>query len=199
MNSPLEIQIGKSLQEAWNIFLRAPEVFTLLTLGYLFLYYLFAHLAGAGLVITLAVNPLAVAAIFALAESDRTLGKADFSALGGLTTYFPQLMMASLVKAILVCFGFILFILPGIYLMVAYAFVYLFIVRQRKTFWEALEASRKLAQRDWFAVFGLWLFVWILFFSGFLLAGIGILVTAPLAILTLHCAFRHMNTVEVIG
>jgi uncharacterized membrane protein len=199
MTRTFDIQIGKSLQEAWNIFLRAPEVFTLLTLGYLFLYYVFAQLQGAGLVMTILVNPFAFAAVFVLADDDRASGKANFSALKALSPLLPQLVMIGLIKTILILAGLAFFILPGIYLAVSYTFVYLFVTQNGKTFWDALEASRKLVHEDWFAVFGLWLFVWILFFSGLLLAGIGILVTAPLAILTIYCAYRNLKRVEVIG
>ncbi|MGZ3695491.1 MAG: YciC family protein [Bdellovibrionota bacterium] len=194
-----EIKIGKALQNAWNIFLRAPEVFTVLTLGYFFVYYLCTMLQAPGLFLTVFLSPLASSAFFILAEGDRKTGKAEFAMLENLKPFIPQLVMVGLLTAIIVTLGFICFVIPGIYLSVCYTFAYLMVLQEGKTFWEAMEASRKLVQKNWFSVFGLWICFWLLFFSGFLLAGIGVLLTAPLALLMLYSAYRDIKGVEVIG
>lgn len=192
MKSPYEIHIGKALQNAWNIFLRAPEVFTILTLAYLLLYYVCAHLPFLGALLTLLVTPLFYPSVFLLAEQDRKNGKADFSVLKNVLPVAPQLLMVALLRTIFVTIGLICFLVPGIYLAVSYTFAQLIVLEEKKTFWEALEGSRALVRGNWFTVFGLWFFATLLFVSGFLLAGIGILVTAPVSILMLYCAYREI-------
>jgi hypothetical protein len=64
-------------------------------------------------------------------------------------------------------------LLPVIYLAVAFSWAPLFAVFHHLNFWEALETSRKIITREWFAVFGLFLaMMGLIILPGFLLIGL---------------------------
>lgn len=65
-------------------------------------------------------------------------------------------LMAMLILMILLTFaGYALFILPGIYLSVAYAFAPYLITEKGMGVWESLETSRKAITKFWWRYFGL--------------------------------------------
>lgn len=73
----------------------------------------------------------------------------------------------------------VLNLIPVVYLTVAFSFAYKFIVFCDMGFWEAIESSRKVITRRWFAVFGYYLLFMGLFFLATLLIAL-ILSAAPL-------------------
>lgn len=193
MQPRYEIQIGRSLQEAWQLFLLAPEIFTVLTLFDLFAIFALGWIPGLGLLLNLAVGALALPAFFLIADRLRTQGRASFGDLRELMHPAPQLLAIFVLKSIFLTVGFALLFLPGLFLATIYLFAELFALLHGRTFWEAMEASRRLAQANWFGCFGLLAFCGILAFSGALLAGIGLLLTVPLAALVLYSAFRQIT------
>lgn len=76
---------------------------------------------------------------------------------GDLFKYWPKLVpifITYLLMTLLTLIGFCLFILPGIYLSIAYLFALPLLVDKNLTPWEALEASRKAIHHHWGHVFG---------------------------------------------
>lgn len=74
-----------------------------------------------------------------------------------LFAYFklvPNLVILSIMSTVLLYIGLALFVLPGIYLMVAYAFAMPLMVEKKLSPWQALEASRRAVTHHWFSVFG---------------------------------------------
>lgn len=69
-----------------------------------------------------------------------------------------KLLLAAILVGILTAIGFILLIIPGIYLLVSYQFVFILIADKNLGVWEALEASRKTVHQNWFKYF-LWLVI----------------------------------------
>lgn len=61
----------------------------------------------------------------------------------------------SIVQMLLVGFGFLLFIIPGIYLAVSYILALPLLVDRRLGVWESLETSRRVIGTCWFRTFGL--------------------------------------------
>lgn len=99
--------------------------------------------------------------------------------------YFVQLLLASIVMAILIAIGFILLIIPGIYLAVAYGFTVPLIIERKMDFWQAMETSRKVITKRWFSFFGLGLLVFLINVAGVLPCLLGLLITIPLT----YCAY----------
>jgi hypothetical protein len=88
---------------------------------------------------------------------------------------FVVLLLTSVVIAIIVFIGFVLFVIPGIYLLIRFAFVDPVVVLERKGVGEALVRSWTLVQGAWWRVFGIGLLVFVLLglASGALSAALG--------------------------
>ena len=68
--------------------------------------------------------------------------------------YWLPMLVISIVMSILITIGVILLIIPGIYLAVAYSLVYwILVIHPKESFWNILEASRKIVTRHWFKFF----------------------------------------------
>lgn len=97
-----------------------------------------------------------------------------------------KLSLAALMIYIMTVIGFLLFILPGIYLSIAYIFTLPLIADRGMDVWEAMELSRKAVTKHWFKVFGLFLLLSITMALGALVLGIGLIWAVPLLFVTLY-------------
>ncbi len=97
-----------------------------------------------------------------------------------------KLALAGILIYIMTIFGFLLLILPGIYLSVAYVFAVILIVDKDMEVWEAMEHSRKAVGKRWFKVGGLMSLLGLIMFLGVLALGIGIIWAVPLMFVTLY-------------
>jgi hypothetical protein len=97
-----------------------------------------------------------------------------------------RLSLAALLIYIMTVIGFVLLILPGIYLSIAYIFTLPLIADKGMDVWEAMELSRKTVTKHWFKVFGLFLLLSIIMTLGALALGIGLIWAVPLLFVTLY-------------
>ncbi len=103
--------------------------------------------------------------------------------------YFIALFLLIPVSALIISIGFMVFIIPGIYLSVGYTFAMLFIIFGKVDFWEGMELSRKMVGPEWFNIFILTLVLGLLNFIGALAFGVGLLFTIPISFCALYAAF----------
>ncbi len=105
---------------------------------------------------------------------------------------FWQVLLASLFIGLMVSFGFVLFVIPGIFGLGIWMFTFLFITDRGLDFWDAMEASRTVARKDYleFALFALVLLV--LNMCGVLAIGVGVLLTLPISFAAITCAYREL-------
>ena len=78
--------------------------------------------------------------------------------ISSVLNYFSMVLPLLLVYVamnVLILLGLLLFILPGIYLSIAYFFSYALVVGKGLGVWEAMELSRKTVTEQWFKFFGL--------------------------------------------
>jgi hypothetical protein len=99
----------------------------------------------------------------------------------GFNLAFMDLAMAGLVKWLLTTLGLILCILPGIYLAVGYVFALPLVIDKKMEFWTAMEVSRRVVHTQWWSTFALVIVLALVAFAGFLLCGVGALITIPLS------------------
>ena len=92
---------------------------------------------------------------------------------------FPQLLLAYFLMVIFIVAGFMLLVLPGIYLAVAYSFVLPLIVDKRLGVWEAMEISRKTITKQWFSFFGLGIIAVLFLLISAIPFGIGLIWSIP--------------------
>lgn len=107
----------------------------------------------------------------------------------GFTMFLP-LFLASLITGIFTLLGFILLVLPGIYLAVAYILVIPLIVDKNLDFWQAMEVSRRFVTRNWFPFFGFGALLFLINLLGVITCGVGTLITVPLTACAITCAYR---------
>lgn len=110
--------------------------------------------------------------------------------------YVPVILGGFLMYAF-TAIGMIACLIPALFVMGIYQFSYLFMVDRGMDFWEAMEASRMLAKKDYleFSLFALVLLV--LNLAGLLALGIGIFVTVPLTFASITCAYRDLAGLAV--
>jgi len=97
-----------------------------------------------------------------------------------------KLALAGLMTYIMTVIGFVLLILPGIYLSIAYIFTLPLIADKGMDVWEAMELSRKSVTKHWFKVFGLFFLLSLIMGLGTLVFGIGLIWAVPLMFITLY-------------
>lgn len=113
--------------------------------------------------------------------------------------YFPKmfnLFLTLLIMYIMVTIGFILLILPGIYLSVAYYMALPLVVEKGMGPWQALETSRKAISRHWFRMFGFFIVASIILAISIIPFGIGLIWTLPMFIIAYGIIYRNMFGVE---
>ncbi len=81
---------------------------------------------------------------------------------GFLAPHFKALFIAGIIKTGLTMMGFVLLIIPGIYLSFAYWLAMPLIIDRGLTPWQALELSRKAVTKVWFQVVGAYLIMTVL-------------------------------------
>jgi uncharacterized membrane protein len=103
--------------------------------------------------------------------------------------YYPlagKLALAGILIYVFTVIGFMLLIIPGIYLSVAYSFTVPLIVDKNMDVWEAMELSRKTVTKHWFKVAGLMGLLSIIMFISAIPFLIGLVWTVPLFFITMY-------------
>jgi hypothetical protein len=110
----------------------------------------------------------------------------------GFTKAFLPLVVIGLLYSVFVTVGVICLILPGIYLVVAYAFSAILAVDKGLGFWEAMETSRKVITRNWWHMLGLLLLCIPVLILGCLALGVGIFVAMPVVVGAIAYAYEDL-------
>ena len=114
-------------------------------------------------------------------------------AFAGFSLAFLPLMLASLVSSVLISLGFILCVMPGLYLMMAWwMFVPLLILDKQMEFWAAMELSRKVVNANLGRMIDLFLVTFLLTFAGGLLLCVGFFVMLVVSSAAIVCAYEDI-------
>jgi predicted Ser/Thr protein kinase len=114
------------------------------------------------------------------------------TAFSGFSNRFLHLFLGSFVPLVLTVLGFFCFLLPGIYLAVAWTFTLPLVIDKGLDFWSAMELSRKVVSRHWWKFFGFVIILLLLKFAGLLVLIVGFLVLAPIARAALMYAYEDL-------
>lgn len=101
---------------------------------------------------------------------------------GSVFNYFhraPTAILWYFLLTLMIMLGYLLFILPGIYLSFAYMFSLPLIVEKDMGAWRALEVSRKAVTRIWFRATGFLLLIMLLLTLGMIPLGIPLIWIVP--------------------
>ena len=110
----------------------------------------------------------------------------------GFNLAFLHLSLGGLVKALLTSLGFVLCILPGIYLGVGYVFALPLVIDKKMEFWPAMELSRRVVHAHWWSMFALVIVLAIVACAGVLACGVGALITIPVASASLMYVYEDL-------
>ena len=110
----------------------------------------------------------------------------------GFNRAFLDLTMAGLVKWLLTSLGLLLCILPGIYLAVGYVFALPLVIDKQMDFWTAMEVSRRVVHQHWWSIFALVIVLALVALAGFVLCGVGALISVPVASAALMFVYEDL-------
>jgi hypothetical protein len=108
-----------------------------------------------------------------------------------VTKNFWSVLVAMIVTCIVICVGFMLCLLPGIYLGVALSIVFCIMIFEGKGYSSAFSRSVKLINTNWWGTFGVFIVVTIIIYI------ISILFSIPGVILGFKSLFMNMKTGQV--
>jgi hypothetical protein len=110
----------------------------------------------------------------------------------GFGPSFGSLLGAYLVCMLLTGIGFILCIIPGIYLAVSWVFTIPLIIDKNMGFWEAMELSRKVVGKHWWKMFGFIVVLALLGIAGLLVCLVGVFVACAIGQIALLYAYEDI-------
>jgi uncharacterized membrane protein len=116
----------------------------------------------------------------------------DFSELFSGFNDFGQSLGLTLVMWILLAIGYICCILPGIYLGVAWWFAFFALSDRLGDFWNVMEMNRQAVTTHWWSALLFLIVIHLIAYAGLLACIIGVLVTAPLAMLMACSAYDRL-------
>ena len=197
-NEGYELQIGKYISEAFDIFKKNTGgfiLFTVLTFVVSFALGTIPHKIGS--IISFVISAPLNMGFVIVARKIRYNENYSFNDFFKGFDRFLDLFLAYLVVIIFVIIGMILLVLPGIYLAVAYAFVNCLVwFLYDGSITNTLERSRKLVSKRWWSFLGFFLVIFLLNVGGILCLGIGLLVTAPVSAISIYVCFEDLIGTE---
>lgn len=107
-----------------------------------------------------------------------------------------SILLTVILVYIMVIIGFVLLILPGIYLSLAYFMALPLVVEKGLSPWQAMEVSRKAITKRWFSFFFLGLLMFIILGVSMIPLGIGLIWTLPMMLICYGILYRNMFGVE---
>lgn len=107
-----------------------------------------------------------------------------------------KLIVAGILQTLLIMIGFLLLILPGIYLSIGYCMTIPLIVDRKMSPWQAMEASRKAIHREWWKIFGLFLILGLIVFLASLPLGLGLIWVWPMFVVCGALVYRTLFGIE---
>jgi len=107
-----------------------------------------------------------------------------------------NLFLCGLLMYLLIGLGLVLLVIPGLYLMVAFAMAIPLVVEKNMGPWDALMTSRKAVHHKWFNMLGFFGMTILVFLAGMLALFVGLIWAYPLVILAYAMIYRDMFGVE---
>ncbi|MFD2203618.1 hypothetical protein [Shivajiella indica] len=189
-----DFDIQNILERAWKMFLHQP----LLSMAYSMLIFSIQllsvlYLGDMAFLFALFLAPPFYSGFYLAANKisrGETLVYPDF--FKGFN-YYWSVFAIWLIGQIITAIGIFAFILPGIYLVVAYSFSVLMAIFGGFDFWTALEESRKLITVRWWKFLVFTLLLVIINLLGILTLGLGLLISVPITFYATYLVFEDIT------
>jgi len=162
--------------------------------------------AGSGVLSSLIVQLVVMALMYPFMAGVVMLGiersvdlPLSYKSVFGYFAYTLPLLGVAVLMSLLIAIGFILLIVPGIYLSLAYMFVVPLVVEKNLGIWAAMETSRKAVTRHWFKLFFLFLIMFVIVMISMIPLGIGLIWAYPMMIAMMGILYRDIFGVEAMA
>lgn len=113
-------------------------------------------------------------------------------------SYTLPIIIASICMTIAIALGFMLLIIPGIYLSIAYMFALPLIIEKNMDFWQAMETSRKAVTQHWFKLFFTAMLMGIIYLISIIPLGLGLIWTIPMFIALQGVLYRRIFGIDSV-
>lgn len=147
--------------------------------------------AALQITLTVALYPL-MAGVVMLGVRHSVGLKVNWKMAFGYFSCLLPLVIAALLSSVLTFVGFLLLIVPGIYLSIAYLLIFPLVVDKGMDPWQALEASRKAIHPCWFKVFGLYFVMTLICLLSMIPLGLGMIWTLPMFVMVSAILYREL-------
>lgn len=192
------VDIRGSLKEGWKLFTQRGWYFIGLFLAFVVLFIL---TAGDSAVVT-ALSYILYGGYFALLLKHARGERVVFDDLFSIDSRWISFAFLGLIKTVLILIGFLLLIIPGIYLSVRWMFAELLVIDKGLRPLEALKASSELTKGYRWKLFLFSLVMMILILVGFLALGIGAVVASIVsmfAIIKIYFTLSSQETRSIVS
>ncbi len=189
-----DFNISRVLQKGWGLFLAQPILsvaFTMLIFSISFLFFL--YLKDFSLLSSIFLMPPLYTGFYLIAyqirQNEPVVYPDFFKGFG----YYIPVVSIYLIGQILTAIGFVLLVIPGIYLAVAYSFSVLMAIFGGFDFWTAMEESRKLITIKWWKFFLFTLVLIAINIGGAIFLGLGLLISIPVTFYATYVLFEELT------
>ena len=107
-----------------------------------------------------------------------------------------KLLLTSILMNIMIMIGFLLLIIPGIYLGIAYMMAIPLVVDRDMSPWDAMETSRKAVTKHWFKFFLFMLVMSLIMAISMIPLGLGLIWTVPMMAVGFAVMYRETFGIE---
>ncbi|MEM7657371.1 MAG: hypothetical protein AAF399_14650 [Bacteroidota bacterium] len=187
-----QFNFSEYLSRGWQLFTQQAGLLIGFTLVYFAIMLVAGFIPFGGVVI----GPPLIAGFYlfiAKTAKGQEVSFGDF--FQGFSNIGP-LILVYFISTLLTLFGFVFLIIPGIYLAVSYMLAIQFVVHDNMDFWPAMETSRQLIGKNWFAFLGLALFFFLIIMAGMFMLFVGILAAMPLIYCISYAVYEDLAGVE---
>ncbi len=221
INGDYDFTIGEIFGEAWEKTKGAKGTFLLSWLFYMLVAFavnfIFAFLGpdpevlmqqgrmGEGMAWAVIPSLISIPLLYPVLAGIILLGihravDADISASSVFSHYkkIVPLTLLTIATGLLTMLGFMLLVLPGLYLAIAYMMAMALVIDRDMGVWEAMETSRKAVTKHWFKIFLLYLVLGLLMMVASIPIFIGLIWVLPLASILHGVLYKYMFGVESV-
>lgn len=184
----VDVDVMGVIKEAWELY-KAQAA--LLTIAFVVLAILQGFAAIIPFASGLLTGPLLVGFYSMVKKIDHDEAVDIKNLFDGFSKFVP-LVLATIVVSLLVTIGVILFLLPGLYLAIAYGFTYFFIWERDMDFWPAMEASRKLITANFWNYLLYILVLVAINVIASIPAGLGLFISVPVSLAAQYVMFKKL-------
>jgi uncharacterized membrane protein len=152
-----------------------------------------------GNVVQLAVSAPFAAGVFWVVLRRAAGQQVEFDDLFTPFRHFLPLVGVTVLTWVLTTIGFLLLVVPGIYLAVAYVLAVPVLIDRGASPWQALETSRRVVTRCWWRMLATLLLLGAILTVSALLFVVPLIWTLPAAVMTIALVYRNLCGIQAAG